>query len=174
MNTKTRKIAIAAVIAAIYAAVTMLLAPISYGAVQFRISEVLNILPFFLPFSTWGLFVGCIIANLISSAGILDVVFGSLATLLACLCIGALGKWKRIWPARILACLMPVVHSGVIVGAALSATLVPKELFFESFPIFGLEVAAGEAAVMFLIGLPLLIWLPRTKAFKDLIRRYGK
>ena len=82
MHITTRKLAAAAVTGAAYAALTMLLAPISYGAIQCRVSEVLCILPFFIPCTAWGLFAGCAIANLLSAAGIFDVVFGSLATLL--------------------------------------------------------------------------------------------
>ena len=88
MHITTRKLAAAAVTGAAYAALTMLLAPISYGAIQCRVSEVLCILPFFIPCTAWGLFAGCAIANLLSAAGIFDVVFGSLATLLAALCTG--------------------------------------------------------------------------------------
>ena len=88
MHITTRKLTAAAVTGAAYAALTMLLAPISYGAIQCRVSEVLCILPFFIPCTAWGLFAGCAIANLLSAAGIFDVVFGSLATLLAALCTG--------------------------------------------------------------------------------------
>ncbi len=92
MHITTRKLAAAAVTGAAYAALTMLLAPISYGAIQCRVSEVLCILPFFIPCTAWGLFAGCAIANLLSAAGIFDVVFGSLATLLAALCTAWLGR----------------------------------------------------------------------------------
>ena len=68
MNKTTRNIVTAAVIGALYAVLTMVLAPISYGPVQCRISEVLCILPFFMPSTTWGLFFGCAIANIASSA----------------------------------------------------------------------------------------------------------
>ena len=71
MHITTRKLAAAAVTGAAYAALTMLLAPISYGAIQCRVSEVLCILPFFIPCTAWGLFAGCAIANLLSAAGIL-------------------------------------------------------------------------------------------------------
>ena len=77
MHITTRKLTAAAVTGAAYAALTMLLAPISYGAIQCRVSEVLCILPFFIPCTAWGLFAGCAIANLLSAAGIFDVVFGS-------------------------------------------------------------------------------------------------
>ena len=87
MKINTRNLITAAVVGALYAVLTMVLAPISYGALQFRVSEVLCILPFFMPFTACGLFAGCIVANRMSTAGVLDVVFGSLATLITCLCI---------------------------------------------------------------------------------------
>ena len=74
-----RRLVRGALIAAIYAVLCAALAPISYGEVQFRISEALTILPLLMPEAIPGLFVGCLIANLIGGAGILDIVFGSLA-----------------------------------------------------------------------------------------------
>ena len=123
MKINTKNLITAAIIGALYAVLTMVLAPISYGALQFRVSEVLCILPFFMPFTAWGLFVGCIVANLMSTAGILDVVFGSLATLITCLCIAWCGKKGNTLKARLLACLMPVVWNGLIVGATLTIAL---------------------------------------------------
>ena len=79
-NDLREKLIIPAVVGALYAALTMLLAPISYGNLQFRISEALCVLPVFFPYTSVGLFLGCALANMISAAGILDVVFGSLAT----------------------------------------------------------------------------------------------
>ena len=73
----------ASLIAAIYAAITIALAPISYGQIQVRVAEALTILPAFTPAAIPGLFVGCIVANLYGGGGIIDVVFGSLATLMA-------------------------------------------------------------------------------------------
>ena len=122
MHITTRKLAAAAVTGAAYAALTMLLAPISYGAIQCRVSEVLCILPFFIPCTAWGLFAGCAIANLLSAAGIFDVVFGSLATLLAALCTAWLGRGRgaQSWLRCVLAALMPVVFNFVFVGAVRS------------------------------------------------------
>ena len=88
----TARLAFSALVAAVYAALTMALAFMSYNGLQFRVAEALCVLPFFFPAATWGLFIGCIIANLLSPAGPLDVVFGSLATLLCCLSIQALGR----------------------------------------------------------------------------------
>ena len=72
-----------AVIAAIYALLTVIFAPISYGLLQVRISEALTVLPAYTPAAIPGLFAGCLIANIIGGNGLLDIIFGSLATLIA-------------------------------------------------------------------------------------------
>ncbi len=166
-----RRLTFSALIAAIYAVITITTGAIAYGPIQFRIAEALCILPFFLPFTTWGLFVGCILANLLSPVGVLDIVFGSLATLGCCLCAAAIGRrWDgQSWGKCILACLMPVIWNGIIVGALLALTVGAEEgaklaLFF----LYGAEVAAGELAVMFILGLPLMRWLPKTRFFPPL------
>ena len=172
MQLTVRKLALAAVIAAIYAALTMSLAPISYGMIQFRVSEVLCILPFFFPFSAWGLFIGCVLANLLSSFGIIDIVFGSLATLLAALGTMGLGKIsrERLW-TKVLACLPPVVVNGVVVGAIIAYSTTP-DMFWAGFITNALWVAFGEFVVLYVLGLPLLIWLPKTRVFQKVKAQY--
>ena len=71
-----------AIIASLYVVLTMVFAPISFGAMQVRIAEALTILPLFTPAAIPGLFIGCIVANLLGGAVVLDVVFGSIATLI--------------------------------------------------------------------------------------------
>ena len=154
---KLRYLVRAAVIGAVYAAITLALAPISYGPLQFRISEALCVLPWFFPEAVPGLAVGCLLANLIGGTGLPDVIFGTLATLLAALCT----LWLRKTGKRWLGCIPPVVFNGVIVGAVLSYVLAPGEEFLHFWLVFGLEVAGGEAAVLFVLGLPLLILLSR-------------
>ena len=78
----TRSLAAAAIVGAAYAALTLFLAPISYGPVQFRISEALTILPLFTASAVPGLFIGCFLANLLGGSVVLDVVAGSVATLI--------------------------------------------------------------------------------------------
>lgn len=167
----TRKIAFAAVIGAAYAVLTMILAPIGFGQIQFRIAEALCILPFFFPFSAWGLFIGCAAANiLLSPYGIIDAAFGSLATLLAALCTMYIGKRSQSIKAKILACLPPVIFNGIIVGAVIAYGIVTMpgvtEAFWPTYTIVGLQVAGGELAVLYALGLPLLILLPKTGFFK--------
>ena len=172
-----RRLTFAALIAAVYAVVTILTASFAYGPVQFRIAEALCILPFFLPFTTWGLFVGCILANIISPVGILDVVFGSLATLGCCLCTAAIGRrWDgESWGGQILACLMPVIWNAVIIGLLLALFYAEEGkakivLFF----LYGAEVGVGELAVMFILGLPLMRWLMKAKFFPPLLAKLNK
>ncbi|NLV85893.1 MAG: QueT transporter family protein [Clostridiales bacterium] len=179
MNTNTKKLVTSAVIGALYAALTMVLAPISYGSLQLRVSEVMCILPFFFPPAAFGLTIGCAIANTLSAAGILDIIFGSLASLLAGLSVAAIGKRPRAllfssetgilkngerekttahWGRYTAACAMPVVFNGPIIGAVLAFAF-SRNAFWEGFLIFSLQVALGEAAVMFLLALPLMGYL---------------
>ena len=152
-NTRLRKLCRAAVIGALYAAVTLLLAPISYGNLQCRVSEALCILPWFFPETAWGLFVGCLLANLVGGNGPLDIVFGSLATLIACLITARI----RL---RGLALLPPVIVNAVMVGAML-AYVISQDTFWAAYPVFALEVAVGEAIAMYVLGLPLSYLLER-------------
>ena len=94
MRISVKDLASAAVVGAAYAALTMLLAPISFGLVQFRASEALCILPAFLPAASWGLWVGCALVNFMSGYGIPDIVFGSFATLMASLCIARIARGR--------------------------------------------------------------------------------
>lgn len=167
MKFTTQKIAAAAVVAAVYAALSFVLAPISYGPIQFRVSEVMCVLPFFFPFATWGLFCGCILANLLSAYGLLDIIFGSLATLLAGLCTMSCRKIRPSLLGKLLACLPPILFNGVIIGAVIAYTTTP-DVFWAGFVTNGAQVAGGEAAVLFLLGLPTLIWLPKTAFFSKL------
>ena len=175
MKINTRNLITAAVVGALYAVLTMALAPISYGALQFRVSEVLCILPFFMPSTAWGLFVGCIVANLMSTAGVLDVVFGSLATLITCLCIAWCGKMGNTLKARLLACFMPVIWNGLIVGATLTIALAGLNplTHFGAFLVFAGEVALGELGVMYLIGLPLMTYLPKQRFFSEFVDKHS-
>lgn len=174
MRFSTWDMAVAAIVGAAYAALTMLLAPISYNAVQMRVSEVLCILPFFLPMTTWGLFLGCALANIVSAAGIWDVVFGSLATLLACLCIQTLGQHGRgakSWLRILLAALMPVIWNGVIIGFLLMWTITDVKFpeLNAAFWAIGGSVALGEAVVMFVLGVPLMRFLPTQAWFRKIV-----
>ncbi|MGL4483633.1 MAG: QueT transporter family protein, partial [Anaerovoracaceae bacterium] len=80
---KTKFLLQAAIIAAIYAALTIALAPISYGPMQVRIAEALTVLPAITPAAIPGLFIGCALANILGPYGALDIILGSTASLIA-------------------------------------------------------------------------------------------
>lgn len=168
----TSALTYSAVTAAAYAVLTMILAPISYGAVQFRVSEVLCILPFFLPHTVWGLFIGCAVANILTGNAF-DVAFGSLATLLAGFCTAGVGKLGNSYGHKVAACAFPVLFNGLIVGAVITEAYSGLDILTHQhvFWLNVLQVAVGEAAVMYLIGLPLMIYLPKKPVFSDLVKR---
>lgn len=149
----TRSLAMSAVIAALYAALTLILAPISYGNIQCRVSEALTLLPMVLPQSIPGLTIGCLIAN-IYTGSVPDIVFGSMATFIA-----AIGTYLlRKKPVLAAAC--PIVANGLIVGLVLAFSYgLPPVLTI-------IEVAVGEIGAV-LIGFALWHGLKRT-AFRTI------
>lgn len=158
MNKKLLFLCEAGIIAAIYAALTLAFAPISYGMVQFRVSEALCVLPFFTPSAVPGLFIGCLISNIFGGNGLLDVIVGSLATLLAAY---ATYKIKSKW----LAPLPAVIINALAVGAMLH--------FVINIPL--LESMAyifiGQAGACYLVGMPLLFVLNKYSKHIFLIKR---
>lgn len=139
-----QKLAIGGVVAALYTALTLVFAPISFSQIQLRVSEALTLLPVLSGASVPGLFIGCLISNLITGQPWQDVVFGSLATLIAALL-------TRKFRKKIgLAALMPVLVNGLVIGLML--------YYVYGLPAFIsiLTVGAGELAVCFLLGIPLV------------------
>lgn len=169
---KTYAIASAAITGAAYAALTVLLAPISYGPIQLRVSELLCVLPFFMPCSAWGLFAGCAVANLLTG-NILDIVFGSLATLFASLVTAQLGKQGSTAANRFLSCLTVVLTNAVVVGAVITKAYNGIGIFSHpgAFALNAAQIALGEGAVMFIGGLPLMKYLPKLKVFRELVEK---
>lgn len=136
----------AAMIAAIYTALTVAFAPVAYGPIQFRISEALCILPFFTPAAIPGLFLGCAISNgvgvALGTAVLPDVIFGSLATL-----IGAAGSYavrKNKW----LVCVPPIAANTIIIPWVLRYAYGAPELI----PFMMLTVGIGEILAVGVLG----------------------
>ena len=141
----------AALIAAVYAVLCVAFAPISYGEVQVRVAEALVILPYFTPAAIPGLFVGCLISNLIGGSIWLDVVFGSLATLL-----GAFGSYY-LRKNKVLLMLPPIAANTVIVPFVLRYGYgVPLPI-----PLLMLSVGIGEVIAVAVLGSILLNVLAR-------------
>ncbi|APQ78510.1 QueT transporter family protein [Clostridium botulinum] len=155
-NKKISKLVFSAVIAAIYTVLTLLLAPISYGQIQVRVSESLTLLPFLSSYSVWGVFLGCIISNLIGGNGIIDVVFGSLATLIAAILTYYIGK-SNLKFKKYLAPLPPIIINAVVIGFILNYTLkLPLLLSI-------IWVGLGEAISCYVLGLILISIIEKNK-----------
>ncbi len=162
-----------ALIAAIYAVLTLVLAPISYGniGIEFRVAEALTILPIFTSAAIPGLTVGCVVANLIgmsvSGLGMADVVFGSLATLIAAIATYLFRKVTfKGFP--LLSFLPPIIANAIVVGFELSIILTDV---FPSFLWAFFVIGVGEAVVVFVLGTPLYLLFEKDKKLNKLIRK---
>lgn len=156
----TQNMVRAAIIGSLYTALTLIvmftpLGLFAFGPIQIRISEVLAVLPFFTPAAVPGLFIGCLITNILGASaglggGMLDIIFGSLATLLAAYLTY---KIKNKW----LAPLPPVIINGIVIGVilhfAVNAPLLETILF----------VSIGQFVACYLLGMPLILLLQKHK-----------
>ena len=161
-NKGTQFLAESAAIGAIYVVLTLLFAPLSFGEVQIRFSEALTILPFFTPAAIPGLFIGCIIANLFGGAIPVDIIFGSIATL-----IGAVFTYKLRNSNRFLAPIPPIAANTVIVPFVLRfgyGVNLP-------IPLMMLTVGIGEVVSCAVMGLILQTALLK---YKNIIFRSQK
>ena len=138
-----RFIAEGAMIAAIYVVLTLVFAPISYGPVQVRVAEALTILPLFTPAAIPGLFVGCVLANILGGGIIWDIIFGSLATL-----IGAVIGY-RLRHNQWLVPIPAIVSNTAIVPFVLRYGYGVKDM---PFMLLVLSIAVGEIAGCFILG----------------------
>ena len=142
-NTNILRITYGAVIAAIYVVLTVIFAPISFGPMQVRIAEMLMILPMFTPAAVPGLFIGCIIANMLGGAIALDVIFGSLATL-----IGVWGGYL-LRRNRWLVPIPPIISNALIVPFVLKYGYGFTEI---PLPLMMVYIAIGEIIGCYILG----------------------
>ncbi len=159
MNRKftTRDLVIQALVAATYVGLTWALPVFSYGAIQFRIAEVMTLLAFFNPSFIYGLTIACIISNLLSPFGMIDVVFGSLATFVA---LFAMSKIKNIW----IASLMPAFSAFIIALGIIIASQEPSIYFIVSGEIF-----VSQFLVVTVIGVPVFKMLMQNDKFNKAV-----
>ena len=147
-----------ALIGAIYVVLVLVLIPISYGGVQFRVAEALLVLIFFSRKNTIGILVGTFVANLFSpdGFGIIDAIFGTLASGLALFLMSIFRKKVS------LALIFPVLINAVYVAILLNVML--------DLPLWinMLTVGLGEAVVVYLLGFPLFVTLNKNKRFLSL------
>lgn len=153
-NTSTKRLVKVALVAALYTVLTVALAPISYGNIQFRVSELMVLLAFFDPFYIGGLTLGCFIANLLGPNGLMDVIFGTLATLISVSAISFTAKsFKGSKLGLGIASIWPTLFNALIIGWVLNyAFELPLVLSM-------LEVGFGEFVVVSIVGVPLFIFI---------------
>lgn len=151
---KIKFIAESAIIAALYAATTWVLAPISYGPIQFRISEILVLLVVLNPKYSISLIIGCFVANTTSSLGWYDMVFGTLATTLAIIPMIFVRKMP-------IAALFPVISNAFIVSLELGFAF---DLWGVGFWYDVWTVGLGEFVVLFFLGIPVMSVITRNEA----------
>lgn len=160
MTKKTRSIVTTAIVAALYATLTLSLAFISYGPIQFRLSEVMTLLPLFSKKYIIGLTIGCFLANLLGLYGVPDMIFGTIATFISVYLVYLTGKYMKDKKSYVYtASLWPVIVNAIIVAVQL-------KIFF-GMPLFitMLQVGFGQFVVITIIGVPL---------FKAVNNKYGK
>lgn len=174
-NKRTLFIVQAAAIAALYATLTLLqnilLPGTASAAIQFRVSEVLAILAIYTPAAIPGLTIGCVIANIssVSVVGPQDMIFGSVASLLAALAMYALRN-VRFFKLPVLAALMPAIANGIIVGFEIDFFFIMEGsgVNLVDWLFQGGCVALGELGVLLILGLPLSQVIEKTKLNKRL------
>lgn len=159
-------IVLSAIIAAAYASLTFFsnIFGLAYGPIQLRISEVLTLLPVFTPAAIPGLAIGCFISN-IASFNALDMVFGTLATLIAAVLTYLFRniKFKNI---PFLAFFPPVIVNALIIGLEISWFWLPDGLSLWGFVISAIEVGIGQTVVCYLLGTPFYLIVDKYKIFE--------
>ena len=146
-----------AMVAALYAVLTWAIPSLSYGLIQFRVSEIMTLLAFYNPQYVIGLTVGCAIANLFSSLGAIDIFVGTLASFLA---LFAMSKIKNIW----IASLMPAL-SAIIIGAEI-VLVSPEPVSY--FLITG-QIMISELIIVTGCGVVLFKILEKNKQFSRVV-----
>ena len=176
-----------AVIAALYLVSTFLTSAISFGIVQFRIAEALAALAILFPGAPLGLFVGCLLANLLNPAslGIFDILGGSIATGIAALLTYRLGRsYRRSLRAyflskqaadrprlisRLIPLLAPVIINAVVVGIYLPFIIQGADPTLPVILISMLSIFISQSFAVYALGLPLLLALERTPVARDAV-----
>lgn len=163
---KTRFVVTGALIAASYARLTYLsnILGLAYGPIQLRLSEALTVLPVFTPAAVFGLTVGCFLGN-IASFNVLDMVFGTTATLTAALLTYFFRKYL-FKGLPILSLLPPVIVNSAVIGAEIGIFYLPKNAGYWGFIISGLQVGVSEIIVCTVFAIPLCLVIKKYKIFE--------
>ncbi|MBQ7274881.1 MAG: QueT transporter family protein [Clostridiales bacterium] len=167
---KIRLIVYSGVIAALYVVLTLPMAQFAFGPIQFRLAEVLTVLPAFAAGYIPGVSLGCFIANLLNpnNLGPVDIIFGTLATVIAGIFTMIIGKKNKI-----LGIIPPIISNGLIVGGYLPFLLVDEgsSVTAQAVIISMVEVAASEAVLLIIIGIPFILLIEKNLRLKSLVER---
>ncbi len=147
MKRTTKGLAITGIIAALYVVLTLPLGQFAFGPIQFRLAELLTLLPFFTPWAIPGVTLGCLLSNLIFSTP-WDALFGTLATLIAAYCTY---KSRHL----LIAPLWPILFNGLIIGTMLTFLML-ESFAWPAWLMMVLEIAASEFIVCFGLGVPFM------------------
>ncbi|MGI6085854.1 MAG: QueT transporter family protein [Acetivibrionales bacterium] len=156
MKSSTKFLVQSALLAAFYASLTIISGSFGYGPIQFRVAEALTVLPAIMPAAIPGLCIGCILANWIGGFGIIDLVFGSLATLLAGFSTYLLKNYRFLYPFP------PVFFNSIIVGAYVY-------LLYDNSYSMGLTmlfIGISEFIICYGLGLPLIAYIKKNRVLR--------
>ena len=167
---RIRLIVYSGVIAALYVVLTLPMAQFAFGPIQFRLAEVLTVLPAFTAGYIPGVSLGCFIANLLNpnNLGPVDIIFGTLATVIAGIFTRIIGKKNKI-----LGIIPPIISNGLIVGGYLPFLLVDEgsSVTAQAVIISMAEVAASEAVLLIIVGIPFILLIEKNSRLKSLVER---
>lgn len=163
LSNKIKSITKLSIVAALYVALTYIFGFISFGEIQFRIAEILMLLCFFNHKYTISLVIGCFISNLFSPYGLPDIIFGTLATFVACLGIMLFNK-KHLFLASLMVPIGNIIV-GIEIAILNSFSLIPALLAV-------LWVFIGEFVVVCIIGVPLIKLLMKNEKFEELVLEF--
>jgi len=160
-HTTARRIAVTSFIAAVYVVLTVALPIPQYSAIQFRFAEVMNLLVFFNPIFAPGIILGVFIANMFSPYLLLDMIFGTSATMLVLFCIArSPGLFKNEKASLFVAALMPVVFNAPIISIMI-LLVIGGPFTLAPFIAYMAWVGVGQFVVMVVVAFPLFVFLQK-------------
>lgn len=151
MKMTVKQLVFGGLIAALYTVLTLALAPISFGSIQFRVSEALTVLPFIMPEAIWGVTLGCLISNWIGGT-ILDIILGTFATFIAAIITS---KIRKLW----LAPLPAVIANALIIPVVVILMMLDSPFTLPLYITTAISIGLSELIICYCGGIPLLIFV---------------
>jgi uncharacterized membrane protein len=163
---KVNYVVLAGLIAALYVVLTFVsnALNVAYGPIQFRISEVMTILPVLTPAAIPGLTIGCFIANLGSPYGAVDIICGTFATFLAAVLTYYTRKFL-VKKLPLLSMFFPVIVNAIIIGLEITL-LIPEGFKLTAFLLAAFQIGFGQLVVCYGLGIPFYLTLKKSKLDK--------